>query len=293
MSRKGLVLFVAMCIIWGIPYLLIRVAVRQLDPTTLVFARCGLAALVLVPVAALRGELLPVLRRWPWVVAFGAVEMGVPWLLMSRAEQHLTSSMTALLVAAVPICGVVLYRGTHHEERLTAARLAGLLLGTAGVAVLVGVNVANAAVLPVVEMLVVVVGYTLGPLIIASKLGDLGGVGVSAVATAVVGLAYAPLGLTALPTHLRAETLWSVATLGLVCTAVAFVTFFALIVEIGPARSTVVTYVNPAVAVVLGVSLLGEPITVGMVVGFPMILVGSVLATRKPEPAVETATSAA
>ena len=129
MSRKGLVLFVAMCIIWGIPYLLIRVAVRQLDPTTLVFARCGLAALVLVPVAALRGELLPVLRRWPWVVAFGAVEMGVPWLLMSRAEQHLTSSMTALLVAAVPICGVVLYRGTHHEERLTAARLAGLLLG--------------------------------------------------------------------------------------------------------------------------------------------------------------------
>ncbi len=282
MSRRGWILFLAMSVIWGCPYLLIRIAVREITPATLIFLRTAPAALLLAPLALRRGELRRVLARWPWLVAFAAAELAIPWLFIGRAEVHLTSSVTGLLVASVPLAGAVLYRslGYDHFDR---RRILGLLVGFAGVAVLVGVDLHGADLGPVLEVLLPVVGYAIGPLIISRKLDDLPGIGVITVALALVSVAYAPVALTHLPSSLSLEVVASVAGLAVVCTALAFVLFFELIVEVGPARSTVITYLNPAVAVLLGVVVLGEPFTWGIALGFPLILLGSWMATSRPD----------
>jgi len=281
MSRRGLILFVAMSIIWGTPYLLIRVAVRELTPETLVFARTLPAAVLLVPVAVRRGQLRPLLRRWPWIVAYTAVELALPWLFLSRAEQHLTSSTAGLLIATVPLVAVVLYRLVSPDtERLSPRRLLGLVVGFAGVGALVGIDLHGTDLAAVAEVAVPAVGYALGPLIISRRLSDLPSLGVVTASVTLTAVVYAPAALTHWPTHVTLEVFGAVAGLAFGCTALAFLLFFALIAEIGPARSTVITYLNPAVAVLLGVVLLGEPFTTGIAVGFPLILVGSVLATR-------------
>src|SRR6266487_221120 len=207
MSRRSWLLFAAMCVIWGVPYLMIRVAVREVSPGTLVFARTALGALLLVPLAIRRDALRPVLRRWRPLLAYTAVEVAVPWLMLSDAETELSSSLTGLLIAAVPLVGVGIARLQGTDDPVDGYRAIGLLLGIGGVVALLG--------------------------------------------------------------------------LASICTAVAFVVFFALIAAIGPARATVITYVNPAVAVLLGVTMLGERFTAGMALGFPLILAGSVLAARK------------
>ena len=284
MSRRGWVLFCAMGVIWGIPYLLIRVAVRGFPPPALVLARTLPAAVLLVSIAAQRGELRAALTRWRWVVAFAVVEMVFPWFFLSSAEQHLDSSTAGLLIATVPLLAAVLYPvlspGHEHMDR---RRLAGLLVGFAGVAALVGIDVAGTDMTAVAEMLVPAVGYSLGPLIISRRLADAPNLGVIGCSVAVTALVYAGPGAARWPSHVTGEEWLSVVTLALVCTALAFVLMFELIAEVGPSRSTVITYVNPAVAVLLGVTVLGEPFTAGIAVGFPLILVGSALATRGPE----------
>ncbi len=284
MSRRGWVLFCAMGVIWGIPYLLIRVAVRGFPPPALVLARTLPAAVLLVAIAAQRGELRAALSRWRWVVAFAVVEMVFPWYFLSSAEQHLDSSTAGLLIATVPLLAAVLYPllspGHEHMDR---RRLAGLLVGFAGVAALVGIDVAGTDMTAVAEMLVPAVGYSLGPLIISRRLADAPNLGVIGCSVAVTALVYAGPGAARWPAHVTGEEWLSVVTLALVCTALAFVLMFELIAEVGPSRSTVITYVNPAVAVLLGVTVLGEPFTAGIAVGFPLILVGSALATRGPE----------
>src|SRR5580698_8359906 len=134
MSRRGWLLFLAMSLIWGIPYLLIRVAIRDLSPPTLVFARTFPAALLLLPVAVWRGQVRQLLPHWRWILTFAIIEMTIPWLLLSRAEQHLTSSLAGLLIASVPLIGAVIYRFSPHTDRLTGRRLLGLVVGFAGVA---------------------------------------------------------------------------------------------------------------------------------------------------------------
>ena len=280
-TRRGWFLFLAMSVIWGCPYLLIRIAVREVSPATLIFLRTAPAALVLLPLALHRRALVGLLARWRWLVAFTLAELAVPWFFVGRAEIHLTSSVTGLLIASVPLVGAVLYRvlGFDHFSR---RRILGLLIGFAGVAALVGVDLRGAEVGPVLEVLVPAVGYAIGPLIISRKLDDLEGIGVITAAMAIASVLYAPYALTHLPSHVSPEVVASVIGLALVCTALAFVLFFELIVEVGPARSTVITYVNPAVAILLGVVVLGEPLTWGIVLGFPLILLGSWLATAPP-----------
>jgi drug/metabolite transporter (DMT)-like permease len=280
-SRKGWLLFCALCVIWGIPYLLIRVAVRELTPATLVLLRTAPVALVMLPLALRRAELHALLERWRWVLAYTAAEISVPWLLLAHAEQQLASSMAGLLIAAVPLIGAVLYRLTGTAEHLTPRRLAGLTLGFVGVAVLVGFDTSGGHPRAVVEVLVVALCYATGPLIISRRLADLRGLSVVVASLLITAAVYAPFGLAQLPASVSSETVAAVVVLALVCTALAFVLFFALIVEVGPARATVITYINPLVAVLLGVTFLSEPFTVGIAAGLPLILLGSVLATSR------------
>jgi drug/metabolite transporter (DMT)-like permease len=283
MSRRGMILFLALSVMWGLPYVMIRVAVQHgVDPATLVFLRTAPAALILVPLAWRAGALRPVLSRWRWLVVYAFVHFGVPWLLMSNAEQHLSSSVTGMLVATVPLVAAVVALRTHTEERFGPARVAGLALGMLGVGVLVGFDVGGSNWVWIGAMGVVILGYAIGPVIISLRLGGLQGVGVVACAVSVVAIAYAPFGVTHLPGHLTWEVLGAIAVLALVCTAGAFLVMFELIGEVGPSRMVVVTYLNTAVAVILGVAVLGEPLTDGLVLGFPLIIVGSVLATRRP-----------
>jgi drug/metabolite transporter (DMT)-like permease len=286
MSRRGWILFVAMSLIWGMPYLFIRVAVRQIEPATLIFLRTAPAALLLLPLALHRRALGGLLPRWRWLVVFTAVEFAIPWYFVSRAEIHLTSSFTGLLIATVPLIGAVIYRVVGHDH-FDRRRIVGLLVGFGGVAVLVGIDVHGAQIGPVLEVLLPAVGYALGPLVIARKLDDLVGIGVVTVCLALASVVYAPVALTHLPTRLSAATVVSMVGLIVICTATGFVLFFELIVEVGAARSTVITYVNPAVALLLGVLVLGEPLTLGIVVGFPLILLGSWLATATTDPVPE------
>ena len=286
MSRRGWLLFIAMSVIWGTPYLLIRVAVRELSPATLVFARTLPAAILLIPVAAHRGHLRPLLRHWRWILAYTAVELALPWLFLSEAEQHLTSSTAGLLIATVPLIAVVLYRAVSPAtERITRRRLLGLIVGFAGVAALVGIDLHGTDLLSVAEIAVPAVGYSLGPLIISRRLSDLPSLGVVSASVALTAIVYSPVALTHLPAHVTFEVVAAVTGLAFICTALAFLLFFELIAEVGPARSTVITYLNPAVAVLLGVVLLGETFTAGIAVGFPLIIVGSILATGSRTPA--------
>src|SRR5581483_7653343 len=281
MSTRAGVLFVLMCVIWGIPYLLIREAVRELSPAMLVLCRTGGGALLLLPLALARREVRPALRRLPPVLAFAAVEIAVPWILLSSGEKRITSSLTALLIAATPLVGAVIARTTGKRERLDATSLTGLLLGLGGVAALVGLDLGGVSGVGVAEVSAVAVCYAAGPAILSRYLADVPALGVLAVSLTTGALVYAPIAAFSLPRETPSgKAIASVVALTVVCTALAFVLFFALIAEIGPVRATVITYVNPAVAAVLGVGLLDERFTIGMAVGFVLILGGSVLATR-------------
>lgn len=286
MSRRGWALFIAMCLIWGIPYLLIKVAVSDISPVTLVFLRTVIGALILVPIALARGNLGPALRHWKWIAVYTVVEVALPWFLVSDAELRLSSSLTALLIAATPFVGVLLGRLTGSDDRFDARRLFGLVVGFVGVAVLVGLNVSVQDLGAAGEIGLVAIGYALGPLIISRKLGEAPPIGVVAFSLVLPAIVYAPLGLSHLPAAIPpAQVLLAIGLLGVVCTALAFLLFFALISEVGPVRATIITYVNPAVALALGVALLGEPLTIGAVAGFALILAGLFLATRRAKQA--------
>ncbi|MBB5791528.1 DMT family transporter [Jiangella mangrovi] len=288
MSRRGWILFVALGIIWGIPYLLIKVAVDELSPASIVLARTAIGAALLLPLAARKGYLRPLLPHWRPLLAFTLVEVCIPWYLLGYAEQELSSSLTGLLVAAVPLVGAVLVWVMGTEQRPGRRRLAGLLLGFAGVAALVGFDVEASSPVPVLAVAGTVVCYAVGPIILSRWLSRLPGLGVMAASLTASAVLYLPLGLAQWPGEPVSSEVWlSIAGLGVVCTVVAFLVFFALVAEVGPSRSTVITYVNPAVALVLGVAVLDERVTVFTGLGFGLILIGSVLATSKdkqPEP---------
>jgi drug/metabolite transporter (DMT)-like permease len=270
-----------MCVIWGIPYLLIRVAVRDFSPGTMVCARTAPAAALLLPWAFSRGAFRGVGAAWRPVLLYTIVEVALPWWLLGKAEQRLPSSLTGLLVAAVPLIGAGLSWALREEERLDARRFTGLLIGLAGVISLVGVDVTGGSLGATAAVLVVAACYATGPLIITRRLGHLPALGVVTASITLTALAYAPYAATHWPDRIGVKPALSVLTLATVCTAAAFLIFFALIAEVGPARAVVITYVNPVVAITLGVLLLSEPFTLGLAVGTPLVLVGCVLATAR------------
>jgi drug/metabolite transporter (DMT)-like permease len=280
MTRRGWAYFVAVGVIWGLPYLLIRVAVREISPPLLVFIRTGGAAVVLVPLAAAKGALLPALREWRALLLYTIVELAVPWVLLSNAERRLPSSLTGLLVASVPLFAAVLAWATG-SDRVDLRRLSGLVLGLGGVGLLVGFGVAGSQVLSVLSVFVVAAGYATGPWIVAHRLADVPPLGVIAWSLLFCAIGYAPAAALSLPARtLSSSVIASAAGLTIVCTIAAFLLFFALIAEVGALRATLITYVNPAVAVLLGVTVLGEHFGATSALGFVCILGGCFLASR-------------
>ena len=280
MSNRGWALFLALGLVWGMPYLLIRIAVADFDPLFVAFSRTLIGTLLLLPVAWYRGQLVPALRAWQWLLIYTVIEISVPWLLLGHAERRLNSSTAGLLVAVVPLMAAVITSRLGHEH-LEPRRLLGLSIGFAGVAALVGLDVHMSDFVAVIAVLVTALCYAIGPIIIARKLADVPPLGVITASLLLATLLYAPFAPWLWPPQITAPAAWSVVGLGVICTALAFILFFALIAEVGPARATVITYVNPAVAILLGALVLAEPLTLGMAIGFPLVIAGSILGTSR------------
>ncbi|MDQ0786709.1 DMT family transporter [Streptomyces sp. B3I8] len=290
MTARGWFLFSLMGVVWGIPYLMIKVAVDALSPSFVVCARCALGAALLLPFAIRGGGLPRVVRtHWRPMLAFACIEIIGPWWTLTDAERHLTSSTAGLLIAGVPIVGIALARFFGSAEHLGPRRLAGLLLGLAGVTVLTLPHLTGGDARSLAEVLVTVVGYATAPLIVSRHLKDVPTLQLTAPCLALAALVYAPAAVAGRPDAMpSAQVLTALAGLGAICTALAFVVFLELIKEAGPTRSTVFTYVNPAVAVAAGALFLDEHLTAGVVAAFALILTGSVLATAGPRVAPPT-----
>jgi drug/metabolite transporter (DMT)-like permease len=280
-TRRGLILFGIMSVIWGIPYLFIRVAVEEISPAVLVLFRTTIGASILLPIALARSDVGAVLTRWRWVVAFAAVEIAIPWVMLGSAEQHLSSSLAGLLIAGVPLVGAAIALATGGADRFGRAGVLGLVIGLVGVLGIVGADFEASDSAAFLEILVVVVGYAVGPAILSRRLAGLPSIGIMALSLALCAAVYVPIAAVQWPSSpLSVNVVVAVVVLGTVCTAAAFLMFASLISEIGPVRATVITYVNPAVAAVLGVLVLDETLTVPMLIGFGLVILGSTLATR-------------
>jgi len=227
------------------------------------------------------------LKAWPWVLGFAVLEMVGPWWLITEAERDISSSLAGLLVTTVPFIAAFLVGFLGDRSAWHPTTVLGLVIGFAGVLSLVGIDVFGGAILltPVLMVLGAAVGYAVAPIVANRTPGDVPTLGVIAVSLTIVTIIYAPFAAFTLPADIAASPSWeawvSILILGLACSALAFVIFFALIREIGPARASLITYVNLAVAMVLGVVFLAEPLTAGMLVGFPLVVIGSYLASRQ------------
>jgi drug/metabolite transporter (DMT)-like permease len=264
------------------PYLFIKIAVDEISPSLVAWSRLALAAAVLLPIAWKLGALRGLGERWRILTAFAAVEMAVPWQLIGYGEVHVSSSLTAILIAAVPLFVALLASRFDHAERPTATQLVGMLIGLGGVVALVGIDIGSHSdeLLGALAILFSAFLYAIGPMIVKRRLSDVDPLGPVAASLAIATLLVTPFTLTDLPDSVpSADTLASVAVLGLFCSALAFLFFFRLIAEVGPGKATVITYVNPVVALALGVAILEESVTTGVAVGLLLILAGSWLST--------------
>jgi drug/metabolite transporter (DMT)-like permease len=279
-SARGWVLFAAVSVIWGMPYLFIKIGVEELSPGFVAWSRVALGALVLLPLALRRGALRGLPLRW--LVAFATAEIAIPFPLIGFGEQRISSSLAAILIAALPLVVAFLALRFDRAERPTPTRLVGMLVGLGGVVALVGIDIGGrgAELLGAAAVLTATIGYACGPLIVKRHLANADPLGPVTAAMGIAAIMLLPFGIGDFPTTTpAADTLVSIAVLGLVCSAFAFLLFFRLIAEVGPSRATVITYVNPIVALALGVAVLGESVTAGAIAGLLLILAGSWLAT--------------
>lgn len=292
MTRRGYWLFISLAIVWGIPYYFIKLVVEEISPAQMVFLRCGIAAVIMLPLAWRDGSLLPALRAWRWVLAFAAFEFIGPWYLLATAEQRISSSLTGLLLATIPLFSTPIGRLLGDRTVTEWRRLVGLAVGFAGVGLLVGVDWLQGSIdIPaVIMMLLVSLGYAIAPQISSRKLQGISTMGVVGLSMPMVTAFYAVPALASWPAAGVSTEVWgSLLLLAVVCTVVAFELFFRMIDTIGPVRASLVSYLIPVVALALGVAAAGDEITRGMLLGFPLVLMGSYLAARPPRSAAAVA----
>jgi drug/metabolite transporter (DMT)-like permease len=283
MSRRAWAAFAAVSVIWGTSYLFIKVAVRGgMTPIPLAWGRVTVAAVLLLTFAGRRGQLAPLSGRWRWLAAYAVAEVCLPFPLIAFGEQRVASSLAAIVVASVPLIGAVLAIRYDTSETPTRMRAIGLVIGFGGVVALVGIQVAgsSSALFGTAALLLASVGYAIGPMLIKHKLTGLEPSAAIGGSLAIASVALAPFAALDLPSRMPSGgAVASVAVLGVVCTAAAFVIFTVLIREAGTSRATVITYINPVIAVALGVVVLGERPGFGAVAGLLLILAGSWLGT--------------
>jgi len=284
LSARAWAVFAAVSVLWGIPYLFIRIAVDGgISPGFLAWSRVLLGALVLVPIAWRAGLLGSLREHRRWVLAYAIVEIAIPFPLIAFGEKHVSSSVAAILIAATPLIVAILARVFDHRDRVGGRRLAGLVAGFAGVVVLVGVDIAGDSdeLIGTLAILLAAIGYAVGPMTLQARLSDVDPRAIMAGALTIAAIALTPLAAVAPPElPLGADAVASIVVLGLLCTAAAFVLFGALVIDVGAARALVITYVSPVVALFAGMIVLGESLGLGMLIGLPLILVGSWLATQ-------------
>ena len=280
MSPRGWALFGAVSVLWGVPYMFIKLAVEDLSPGFVAWSRVALAALVLLPVAWRTGALRGLPLRW--LAAFALFEITIPFPLIAFGEQRVSSSLAAILIAAVPLVVAFLALRFDRAEQPSPSRFVGMLIGLGGVIALVGIDIGGrgAELVGAAAVLTATFGYAVGPLIAKRHLTAVDPLGPVAGALGIASIMLLPFAIGGFPTREPSgEALASVVVLGLVCTALAFLVFFRLIAEVGPSRASIITYVNPIVAVALGVAVLDERVTADAVAGLLLILAGSWLST--------------
>ena len=275
-------------VFWGLPYFFIVWALESFSTPTIVFARTLLGALILIPYAIKVGGIRPALKAWPYVVLFAVLEMVVPWWLITEAGKHISSGLSGLLVATVPFFAVaILAIFLKDRTALRPVPLAGMIIGFGGVVALVGVDsfLGNIQPLWVGAVVLGSIGYAIAPIMANIKISHVPTSGVIGLSMALVAIVYAPAAVAELPAELAAEPTahaWiALVVLGLVCSALAFVIFFELLKEIGPAKASLITYLNTAVALLLGTLFLAEPVTPGLLLGIPLISLGLYLSAKK------------
>lgn len=288
MSRRAWFLFILVGFLWGIPYLFIKIAVdpdNGFSPAAVVCLRTAIGAAILIPLAMRQGQLGAAIRGIKYVAPYALLEMIGPWILIGTAEQKISSGLAGLLIASVPIWATIFasMRGDktvwHHK------RLMGIVVGFIGLIAVVGFEsiAGGSDALSIAMVLVAAIGYSYAVMMVQGALPHVSGIAINAVAMAITAIFYLPLTIIQWPTHeISSSAINAIIGLGVLSTGAAFVAFFALAAMIGVARGSLVTYLNTAFAVVLGVIILDEPFTTGMALGLPLVLIGSYFASRKP-----------
>jgi drug/metabolite transporter (DMT)-like permease len=282
-SARAWATFAAVSVIWGVPYLFIKLAVDGgAHPLLIAWGRVAIGAALLLPIAWKMGALRGLRARLLPLVAFAAVECAIPWWLIPVGEQHVTSSLAAILIASLPLLIAIIALRVDPEEQVRGLRLVGLFVGLAGVMLLLGIDVAGEPdeLFGAGMILLATVCYAIGPMIVKRSFSDVNPIGPVAAALGLSAVMLAPAGIASVPgSEATAGALGSIAVLGVACSAIALMLFFALIAEVGPSKASVITYVNPAVAVVLGVALLDESLGAAAIAGLLLIIAGSWLST--------------
>lgn len=288
MSRRGWFLFILVGFLWGIPYLFISIAVDPEDgfsPATVVFLRTAIGAVILIPLALKQRQLIAAIKGWRYVAFYALLEMIGPWILISTAQQKISSGLAGLLVASVPIWATIFASMKGDKTVWHHKRLMGLVVGFIGLIAVVGIEslTGSADPLSIMMILLASIGYAYAVMMVQSALPQVSAIAINGVAMAMTALFYLPWTVLQWPEHsISSAAIASIIGLGVLSTGAAFVAFFALAKIIGVARGSLVTYLNTAIAVVLGVIILNEPLTVGIMIGLPLVLIGSYFASRKP-----------
>jgi drug/metabolite transporter (DMT)-like permease len=288
MSRRGWFLFILVGFLWGIPYLFIKIAVdpdNGFSPAAVVCLRTAIGAAILIPLAMRQGQLGAAIRGIKYVAPYALLEMIGPWILIGTAEQKISSGLAGLLIASVPIWATIFASMRGDKTVWHHMRLLGIVVGFVGLIAVVGFESIKGSSDPIsiAMVLVAAIGYSYAVMMVQGALPHVSGIAINAVAMAITAIFYLPLTIIQWPTHeISTEAINAIIGLGVLSTGAAFVAFFALAAIIGVARGSLVTYLNTAFAVVLGVIILDEPFTTGMAIGLPLVLIGSYFASRKP-----------